>query len=238
YLFDDWKRFFEQEWGKPFLVKKQRVDIKVVLDGYKIKGLRTIKSSMKDKIALPVINGNSLVFDHFLNPSLFVFYLAKLIKEKIRKRGGLVLHASGFVKDNKAILVTGESGSGKSTILKQLMFYYEPIADDVVVLERKKDKVFVYTSPLNLKLDTGLMRVGKFEVGAVIMVKKKSDFGIKKLKRNNGLILLLDQTRSVLNSKKLAKRSFEYYKVLSGNTYCISYKIGEPVRSLVKKISL
>ncbi|MBU4397275.1 hypothetical protein KKC08_03855, partial [Patescibacteria group bacterium] len=99
YLFDDWKRFFEQEWGKPFLAKKQKVDIKVVLDGYKTKGLRTIKSSMKDKVVLPVINGKTMIFNHFLNSSLFVFYLAKLIKKRVEKRGGLVLHASGFVKN-------------------------------------------------------------------------------------------------------------------------------------------
>ncbi|RLC34366.1 hypothetical protein DRH14_03150 [Candidatus Shapirobacteria bacterium] len=238
YLIDDWKVFFEEGWGTPFLVKKQKVDIKVILDGYKTKGLRTIKSSMKDKVNLPSMNDSELVFDHFLNPSLFVFFLSKLIKKTVEERGGLILHASAFVKDNRAVLITGKSGSGKTTLLRQLMYFYSPIADDLVMLEKKKGKIFVYTSPLNLKLDTKLMKIGKFEVGAVVMVDKKTGFGIEKLKKNEALILLLDQTRSLLNNRVVAKRSLGYYKVLSANVYRISYTIGESVNSLIEKIDL
>jgi hypothetical protein len=64
--------------------------------------------------------------------------LTILLVEMLKRRGCYSLHAAGFSKDGKAILIPGTSGAGKSTLAITLLrggFGY--LSDDMVFLQRR-----------------------------------------------------------------------------------------------------
>lgn len=58
------------------------------------------------------------------------------------QRGNLVLHGSAFSFKNKAILLLGQSGTGKSESAYQLSKNHKIITDDVVCIENKGNSIY------------------------------------------------------------------------------------------------
>ena len=71
-----------------------------------------------------------------------------LLVEMLKRRGSYSMHAAGFSKDGKAILIPGTSGAGKSTLAITLLrsgFGY--LSDDMVFLRRRSDGLRVLGFP-------------------------------------------------------------------------------------------
>ncbi|MGD0958066.1 MAG: hypothetical protein ABR953_14735 [Candidatus Acidiferrales bacterium] len=71
-----------------------------------------------------------------------------LLVEMLKRRGCYSMHAAGFSKDGKAILIPGTSGAGKSTLAITLLrsgFGY--LSDDMVFLRRRSDGLEVLGFP-------------------------------------------------------------------------------------------
>lgn len=62
----------------------------------------------------------------------------------------LFLHASAILKNNKAIVFSGPTGTGKSTIAQ--LPSRPIIADDVAVIRKEGDKFVIYMSPFDKKV--------------------------------------------------------------------------------------
>jgi hypothetical protein len=74
--------------------------------------------------------------------------LTILLVEMLKRRGCYSMHAAGFCKDGKAILIPGTSGAGKSTLAITLLrsgFCY--LSDDMVFLRRRSDGLGVLGFP-------------------------------------------------------------------------------------------
>jgi hypothetical protein len=74
--------------------------------------------------------------------------LTILLVEMLKRRGCYSMHAAGFGKDGKAILIPGTSGAGKSTLAITLLrggFGY--LSDDMVFLRRRADGLGVLGFP-------------------------------------------------------------------------------------------
>jgi len=74
--------------------------------------------------------------------------LTILLVEMLKRRGSYSLHAAGFSKDGKTILIPGTSGAGKSTLAITLLrsgFGY--LSDDMVFLQRRSDGLHVLGFP-------------------------------------------------------------------------------------------
>ena len=92
YLFDEWKIFFEEKWGKNYMVKKVRPLITIILNGIKTKGLKTIPETIpKKSINLPKVMGNKIYFDNLFNSSYLLVLLKKSLDNLISKKGGVVI---------------------------------------------------------------------------------------------------------------------------------------------------
>lgn len=65
-----------------------------------------------------------------------------------KTNAGVCLHASSVVRNDKAILFIGKSGSGKSTICGQLSPEYAQLTDDVTFLVYKKGSWWTCQLPL------------------------------------------------------------------------------------------
>ena len=68
--------------------------------------------------------------------SLRIYLLCSTMSAIIHQRGMIPMHASGILTDNGVVLITGDSGAGKSTIIKALSKKGHRIfTDDVCVLQ-------------------------------------------------------------------------------------------------------
>ncbi len=102
-------------------------------------GFRLYKNDMLSFASLSKRTNHIITFCHI---SLQQFTLIILvILERLPKNCGLILHASAVKIKNKAVLSTGRSGVGKSTIMKLLPTKYQPLADDSGT-KKGKNKTF------------------------------------------------------------------------------------------------
>ena len=93
--------------------------------------------STKDKITVhPFENSNPMEVKSFILGSGFGY--AMILRKQV------VLHGGGVSKYGKGIVVTGESGAGKSTVTDSLLSNgYEFIADDVCALSENGQKMHI-----------------------------------------------------------------------------------------------
>ena len=97
--------------------------------------------TMHDVARYLVQNGNEIIVEpapDSLESDVRVFLLGSCIGALLHQRGILVLHAGAIHTDKGAVLFTGPSGIGKSTLLGELLRRgYEMMVDDVcgVVLD-------------------------------------------------------------------------------------------------------
>lgn len=79
---------------------------------------------------------------HTLSLLLNIYSLLSIL------RNGIMLHSSGCVVKNKAILFCGEKNSGKSTVVNRLP--YPILSDDIIIVKRIGNKVFAFPTPFGI----------------------------------------------------------------------------------------
>ena len=103
-------------------------------------------------------HGKSMIIDpenKSVNPrSIRLYALATVMAAILLQRQMIPFHASAISVDNKLILISGESGAGKSTVLTGLILRgYEVFSDDVVVLSQPEpDGISAFASYPMIKL--------------------------------------------------------------------------------------
>ncbi len=104
---------------------------------------------------------------------------------------GFVLHASGIITKNGAVLFAGHSGGGKSTMIRRLKEKYEPIADDSIIIKKESDHYVCYQTP-SIDKEDWIKRTGKkYKLQKLYILKKDTPFEVEKLSSRTLLSLLL-----------------------------------------------
>lgn len=89
--------------------------------------------------------GESIIVEQYKNAdrkSLRIYLLCSAMSAIIHQRGMIPMHASGILTDEGVVLIIGDSGAGKSTIIKALSKKGHPIfTDDVCVLNNQNGKI-------------------------------------------------------------------------------------------------
>jgi len=239
-LFDGWKIFFEEKWGKPFLVKKVKdVSLTIYLEGVKIKGAKSItKTVPRESIILPKVRSGKIYFDNLLNPGYLLVLFREAVGDFILKKEGAIMHASGVVINDKALLIMGESGSGKTTTLKKLMGKYRPIAEDDVAIEVLDNKIVASPVLFSVKLDSNLLVSKSYEVGKIITIKKNKKLDLIKMPKVKAFQFLLEQSKSLINTKSNALRIMKFAKLLSDKVYTLNCQKEDELNDIIRELNI
>lgn len=233
FLVDEWREFFENFLGV-FGVGPTKHDAMVRLVGLKTDKMKTYGS---DKMSYPQIDNNLMVFDNGLHPSLFLLYLEKLVLPILVRKGGIFVHASGFVRSNKAILVTGDSGTGKSTFVENVCNKYKVLADDSIIIRTDKNGgLLAYPSPMNIKYKIEVGNKG-YAVKRILSVVSFEEYGISNVSTGDAFDILINQIRLKPLSKLESKLMLNICKNMSSYFMGVSYRKGiDDVCKLVSMI--
>ena len=85
-----------------------------------------------------------------LRPSVYAFdaFLRVVLSyELLMRYSGMLVHASGIINRNKALLFAGPSGTGKTTIARIAQKKYRVLNDEICVLWVGKKKVYAGATP-------------------------------------------------------------------------------------------
>jgi hypothetical protein len=82
-----------------------------------------------------------------------------LLVEILKRRSCYSMHAAGFSKDGKAILIPGTSGAGKSTLaITLLRSGFDYLSDDMVFLQRRSDGLGILSFPEDVDVSDQTIR--------------------------------------------------------------------------------
>lgn len=156
------------------------------------------------------------------------------ICEKLPSFDAYLIHGSAlYIKDSKAILLAGISGSGKSTHASLLREYYNAtmINDDKPLVRIINNIPYIYGSPYDGKhhLSNNTKRVLK----NVIFINKDLTNSIKSIDKNEAYNKLFTQTYRPHNKDSL-KRTLELIDITNKfvDTYALNCDISKDAASL------
>ncbi len=109
-------------------------------------------------------------------------FLKNVYSILIMKKGGLMLHASGVARRNRAYIFFGPSGSGKSTVAR-LSYPGAILSDDLAVIMRANGLYKAFGTPYwgDMKANNGMNR--SFEVAGLFKLVQDTDVYLKRLAR-------------------------------------------------------
>jgi len=233
-LFDHWSKYFQSNLNN-FFIKSDKYDYTI-----KFTGPLSIKrriSQTNPIITLPTFKGKTCYLNHLLHPNFFHSALRTMIASDLQKRQLLLLHSASFLTfKNKAVLIVGKPGDGKSTTLRKLVPPLLPLSDDMTLLSIQEGQIMAYPSPFNSKLSLSQTPNQAFPVSGVIFPSKSTKLSVIKTDSTTALFNLLDQTLLPLKSKKITKIALEYLRPLSLKTYFLKHRIHDDILDTVEKI--
>lgn len=120
--------------------------------------------------------------------------------------GGIMLHASGVVKDGYAYLFSADSGTGKSTHTRLWCENIEGayiINDDKPAIRKLNNELFVYGTPFSGKEDLSVNE--KVKLGGICFLYRSEENVIEKISAEEAIVPVLRQTIHQLSEEKLDK---------------------------------
>lgn len=224
FLFDDWHIFITNHFSS-FLVSKEKHDLLVKLES----------SSLTTTIPLPLIVKNTIHIDNLIHPNMFLYVLSKALYPILLSKNMLVVHASGVVIKNKAILFLGKSGSGKSTCHNKLSPPLSSLGDDEIILGvDSTGNAYVYPTPLNMKVRSSYASNCRYVIDRVIFPSKSKINSLKKIEVISAMKLILNQYKSLSKSPEVSRLCLNRAKLLSPKTYLLKHTLKGEIKELVR----
>jgi hypothetical protein len=128
---------------------------------------------------------------------LLRYSLQVLLKDK-----GFFMHGACSIFDNQATLFLGESGKGKSTILKLTKNFTTPFADDIFIIREIEGHFKCFQSPIFDKQDWIKKQLTGYPIRSIFFLEHSNYFGIEGLKREEILEVGLKQVVYNISTRK------------------------------------
>lgn len=124
--------------------------------------------------------------------------LAQLLVDK----GLILLHASGFIKNNKMCIMSAPSGVGKSTVcMIAKNSGYEIVCDDSVLIEVRSTKIYAHTTPY-VETHKKKSRPNTYEIYGIYFLHQDKNDKCKKQILKDSVTAILNNTYIFQNTMK------------------------------------
>ena len=174
-----------------------------------------------------ISNGNNIVIENIGNPSLSeikLFLLGSAFGALIFQRGKVPFHGSTVLINGKAVIISGVSGAGKSTVTAELVLRgYPIIADDVSLIDIVDKSVCVFPGFARIKLWADTIDLLKIEdkLEKIRPQLEKYSFPVdnyhnKETEISNVVIIKTKNTQGVTIEEI---KGIEKFKILNNNIY-------------------
>lgn len=178
------KRFFNYFVSKykKLIIKDKKAEFKFNIEIKNSPKCKVVDYSLKDFTANLEIPQRLTYF------KTFNFYF-KLVFANffIKKKYGLLLHASSVGKKDSGYVFVGDKGIGKSTIFKKILIKdFIGLSDDVAIIRMDKNKPLVFCSPFYERHEIEKKNI-KFPLKKIFFIKRGPVIEQKKLNFLNSL---------------------------------------------------
>lgn len=132
-------------------------------------------------------------------------YLMRVFNILAIESGGFFIHACGVVKDNKAYLFYGPSGSGKSAVAS-LSPDLGVLSDDMILIIPKEGDYLASSTPFWGSMSRALRTKGIFSIKGCFHLVKSTETELKKIENIKAMTTLFSSSLfGAFNSKRSSK---------------------------------
>ena len=184
--------FFIEIYNKPF-----NKPIKIIS--------QTVNNRVENYLYFFEEYGNKIKTFYYISINQFVSILIIALQKLLVESQSFMLHASAVSFKNWAIIFTGTSGAGKSTIIKQLENKYRAIADDTIIIKKENNNYYCYQTPFIEKNYWFRKENKRFKIKKLYLLEKVKYYRIKKISNKKSLITKF-ANQLFTNNKNLKKQ--------------------------------
>ncbi|MCL4384700.1 MAG: hypothetical protein M1326_00090 [Cyanobacteria bacterium] len=187
---------------------------------------------------LYIIESNSIKTFYHLSIQQFEVILRGILFKLLSRSKGFYLHGSAIEINGKAHVFLGNSGAGKSTIVRLLRKSFYAFADDQLIIRKINNDYYCYSSPYRQKQSWINNNPKRYMLKAMYFLNKSNKYKTIKIINKEGIVkLFFDQIYSEFaidkkQSRKILKflSQFDnYYQMFFGKDY---KKISEIIKTL------
>lgn len=156
---------------------------------------------------LDYLNGRGkLTINEFMTIQKINFCLIQILSLSVLKKGGLLIHAAGLVKQAKAYIFLGHSGSGKSTVAG-LLSGLRVLNDDIIGILPDELGWYAYPTPFwHAKQIRPSAQTEPVIVSGIYQLLKDTKVEIVKLSLAQSIAVITCSTSILANNPDLARQ--------------------------------
>lgn len=185
-----------------------------------------IYSKKKSFVEIAEFDKNNVVNLHYqLSVPQFLLILANLLSSLLQHHDGFILHGSAALRNNKADIYIGQSGSGKSTIIKLLKNEFPSIADDQIYIRKRQGVFMLYQTPY-MENAPWIQKTHKpFTIGKIYLLHQDTMTIVKKISEQEATPILLENLILTEKDNKLSVKNVFHFSTVTKNFYTLHFNL-------------
>ncbi len=141
-----------------------------------------------------------------------------LFARLLADRGGIILHGSGLIFEEKGYLFVGHSDAGKTTLVKIFRHHALILNDDRIIVRKEDGKFYLYGTPWHG--DLSLVAPDRVPLKAILFLNQAKENRVERTETLDAFKRLYGCTIKSLVTKRWAKNTLDICQDLSREVPC------------------